>query len=183
MSVGNFKRQTPIHVGECLGHLSEGLPNPPPAVDVPGGGWLARDDTSTWKALTDIRGLGVATATTLLSALWPGEHVVIDRFAWSAAVGRRASEGLNSRGIDPEDSGKLPEIAWGNYEEYLSWVLATGNEQEVEPRDVERTLYRLGAKVRGEAGRSWKAYGDVLKQRLGDLSHLTFDRDCHTPCL
>ncbi|MDX6584605.1 MAG: hypothetical protein QOI10_3789 [Solirubrobacterales bacterium] len=163
MAVGNFKRQTPIHIGAGLTEFADELPARPRDVVVPGGPRRARDDVTTWRALTDLPGLGVATATTLLSALWPGEHVIIDRLAWRAAVGLRASEGLSSRGVAPESGKHLPEVTWGDYVEYLSWVRATARVEGVKPQEVERTLYQLPRKIPESKSRSWKQYGDLLR--------------------
>lgn len=165
MAVGNFKRQTPIHLHDALAQLPEAGPDPPKEVVVPGELRLARDKARTWRALTALPGLGVATASTLLSALWPGEHVVIDRLAWSSAVGLRASEGLSSRGVSPESRKRMPDIKWEDYEAYLSWVRTTAKMTGVAPRDVERTLYQLPRNIPEAKSRSWKAYGDLLRDR------------------
>lgn len=165
MAVGNFKRQTPIHVGECLVDLPDASSDPPAELVLPGGPRLGRDEAATWKALTDVPGLGVATATTLLSALWPGKHVIIDRRAWAAAVGLRASEGFTSRRVAPEDGRRLPEITWEDYDEYLPWVRATASKHGVDLRDLERTLYQLPRNVPEAESRSWKEYGDLLRAR------------------
>lgn len=163
MSVGNFKRQTPIHIGECMATVPEVSAAPPEEVVVPGGSRLARDEAKSWRVLTAVRGLGVATATTLLSALWPGTHVIIDRFAWAAAVGLRASQGVSSRLRGPEDRKPLPDITWSDYDEYLPWVHATAHAAEVEPRAVERTLYQLPREVGKAESRSWRDYGVLLR--------------------
>jgi hypothetical protein len=45
-------------------------------------------------------GIGLPTATTLLSALFPGSHVIIDRRATKAAIGRgKRGRGLASIGL------------------------------------------------------------------------------------
>jgi hypothetical protein len=169
LAVGNFKRQTPIHItlhnAETESAQETEFTTPPPqSVRV------SRDDPDTWSALdVSIYGLAVPSTTTLLSALWPENHIVIDRFALMAAVGLRASEGsishVNGREITPEDTHRLDEIiTWLDYAEYRKWALATADALDAAPVEVERTLYwlRPPSAERTVPGRTWREFGQVL---------------------
>ncbi len=165
MAVGNFKRQSPIHLsGLLVPLLDTSSPRPAEVAVPPGQSRLSRDTRQTWSTLTDIRGIGIATATTLMSALWPGTHVIIDRRAWTAAVGLQASEGLTTGQATPDGRKRLPDITWEDYGDYLAWVQATAGANAIEPRAVERTLYVLGNEPES-ASRSWKEYGARLRTR------------------
>jgi hypothetical protein len=99
MTAGNFKRQTAISLPK--------LQDPPDATHAAGGQvsfrievkgeWktVTRDDADSWEHLTGIDGIGVATATTVLSALWPGSHVIADRRDMVAAIGLAYEEAFH----------------------------------------------------------------------------------------
>ena len=150
MAVGNFKRSA--------GNIApEPLPSPrriaaPQRLLVPGlnGIVLDRDDPTTWRKLKAITGLGegVPTASTVLSALWPGVHVIIDRRVVAAAIG------LKWGGTAPANS-YLPHRTWTLYEKYRSVVLAAAKRTRWQPVEVERALYVLDARVMAELKDSW----------------------------
>ncbi|MDQ6726506.1 MAG: hypothetical protein M3066_10135 [Actinomycetota bacterium] len=161
LSVGNFKRQTPIRRTHLPASLRE-VPAARASFDLPDGRRIERDNPNSWPALCSTSGVGAATATTLLSALWPGRHVIIDQVAWSVTVALRATEGRTTRRIPAEATTPLPDISWDDYCLYLPVVCATAREMECEPVDVERTLYVLGLKRRGD-GDSWLSFGEGIK--------------------
>ena len=85
MAVGNFKRQG----GTMIEPISIGpdpvVANAPLEFTIPGIGKAIRADEKasacsgsslgpTWIHVSEIQGLGVPTASTLMSALWPGKH-------------------------------------------------------------------------------------------------------------
>jgi hypothetical protein len=90
MAVSNFKAQAPLFPA----------PLPPAAptetlerreileVPVPGGHLTVQaDDQDTWRDLSErMRGLAVPRTTAVLSALWPGRHLIADWRALSAAT-------------------------------------------------------------------------------------------------
>lgn len=93
LAAGNFKRQAPS-TPPSLDSLRVGVSDRKNSVTVPGTRMtLRKTDPGIWEAL-QVRtpGLGVATTTTLLSALWPGFHVIIDQLVFRAVTGITAYE-------------------------------------------------------------------------------------------
>lgn len=131
LAVGNFKRQTPIR-GIRIGR-SDREATPQRSFTAPGLDLtVSKEDPESWKGLEGaVRGLGVPTTSTLLSALWPDFHVVIDRFAFRSAVALRASVGGISRQgrkgeVRPDDKKPLgDEVTWLDYDDYRRWVVWT----------------------------------------------------------
>jgi len=85
LAVGNYKRQAGMVTPPNIAPKGfESSPAPTSQFVVPGTEEaLDRDDAESWKVLTDmtrgkVKGLGVPTATTLLSALWPEDHLILD---------------------------------------------------------------------------------------------------------
>jgi hypothetical protein len=159
MAVGNFKRSA--------GHIfPEGLPDPspgfvaPPNFVIPGlpRSIVVRDTPASWRNLTEVSGLGVPTATTLLSALWPGYHVIIDIRASRAAVGVTAGARWDTTNRDhcalPLRNSK--EEYWTFYGWYRPIVVASTS-RRVQPVQVERALYVLDGRTmrRLPSGRDW----------------------------
>lgn len=165
MAVGNFKRQTPIRGLRLSLPPTDAQPRAsftPPNLSFS----LADEDPESWQRLErSVRGFGVPTASTLLSALWPGSHAVIDRFAFRAAVGLRAAAGWTSRdgAISPEDTHPVgDEVTWRDYRDYRRWVFRTADEIGRSAVMVERTLYRLPRIPDVDGGRTWRRYGEEL---------------------
>jgi hypothetical protein len=172
MAVGNFKRQGGTRIVTSLLPMGQVHDKPPVFTDrvlavKPFGEpfELVRDDSVTWARLCDIPGVRVATASTVLSAIWPGFHAIMDRYAFAAALGLAAATDMDvepflQQGFSAEDQGVLqPRIE--DYPWYRSCVLATAVES-VEPTQVERALYVLGQRAVKAPGMSWKDYGSAL---------------------
>ena len=166
MAVGNFKRSA--------GNIAP-APLPPPRnvqaphqLTIPGlnGNVLDRGDPDTWRQLKEIPGLGqgVPTASTVLSALWPGNHVIIDRRVVASAIG------LNWGGSAPAGSS-LPHRTWTLYEKYRSVVLAAAKRTGRQPVEVERALYVLDARVMAglKGSWSWRDYEATLNTVINGL--------------
>ncbi len=169
LAVGNFKRQTPIRGIRIGGSDIKATPQPSftaPGLDLT----VSKEDSESWKSLEDaVRGIGVPTTSTLLSALWPDFHVVIDRFAFRSAVALRASIGGISRQgrkgeVRPEDTKPLgDEVTWLDYDDYRRWVVCTAAAIGRSPVMVERLLYLL--RVDDLPGRTWAHYGEDLRRK------------------
>jgi hypothetical protein len=153
LAVGNFKRQAGmIEPATVASDEPSKRPSRPSELRLPGTcARLDRDDPSTWPSLTAIPGLGVPTATTLLSALWPGHHTIIDRRDITAAVGLGRRSGWIGQALD---KAWLPEtLDWEWYEWLRSSIDATPGYTMVQ---VERALYQLDRLTRPALGMSWK---------------------------
>jgi hypothetical protein len=145
MTAGNFKRQAPINLGFQLQPVA---PVPCPPFLLPGGPPSLPMITSTcgYEALDDITGIGVPTATTILSVLWPDEHLIVDRFDIYATVGlalARRSGPVPQAALKAWTQGT---ISWGDYEWFRSTVNQT--RRRFHPGDVsllhlEKALFQL----------------------------------------
>ena len=147
LAVGNFKRRGGLILPPTLSAMrlvqaeSCRIPGAPQAIAL-----LSCEDQATWARLTDTLGVGVPTATTLLSALFPCSHVIIDTRATRAAIGVGVGARWDVTGLNDHE---LPDVAkrasyWQLYTEwYRPLVLATADALGCEPVSVERALYCL----------------------------------------
>ena len=163
LSVGNFKRSTGPIIPCRLPRPTEPLMDErPDRIRIPGAvaefSVVVSGDRSTWPHLTSIDGLAVPTATTLLAALWPQQHIIIDRRDLTAAVGLGAGtrwmlDNLNEAYLPRRDSH---DRYWAVYAEWFrDTVLATA-EDSVTPGQVERALYRLDRRTQRALPNGWK---------------------------
>lgn len=176
MAIGNFKRQagriqsSGFVTSEMKGTLS------PDEILVPGiESAIRRDDAWSWEVLTQVRGLGVATASTLLAAIWPEDHAICDRRALSAAVGLRGASGdwsgpLEWKGISPESAIALREPTWHQYQWYRSALMQSLSVLRIEdptlqPVHLERCLYLLD-RASPRKGQPWNVYAFALIQHI-----------------
>lgn len=174
LAVGNFKRRgglivparlrSPRAVGTC-----------PDEITIPGAaGELARlacEESATWPRLTETPGLGVPTATTVLSALWPSRHVIIDTRDTRAALGLGAGTLWDVEGLD---DAEFPDIStddryWALYREWFRpTILATAGSGR--PLDVEKALFHLDELTMpglpGGRQWTWSAYRDEALRHL-----------------
>jgi hypothetical protein len=94
----------------------------------------------------------------LLSALFPGSHVIIDTRAMRAAIGISAGELWDVTGLNRHE---LPDVASPAkyWQLYTCWyrpvVLATAGALGCEPVTVERALYCLDELTRPQLGSNW----------------------------
>lgn len=90
LACGNFKRQGGTRLVPLSGMRGTGAASRRTELKLPtpsGPCVVSRDSLDSWRELArSIPGLGVPTMTTVLSALWPGVHVIADRLAVAAAV-------------------------------------------------------------------------------------------------
>jgi hypothetical protein len=155
MAVGNFKRQGPTSIWPApnLDVVNEPPPRVPDQIDIPYDNLSFRRDDQpvegetrqSWRNLQRISGVGVPTATTLLSALWPGHHFVFDIRDVRAGVGLNVGPTWRQR---DEDSFALPsERDWEWYGWLRECLLQTAARDDLELFEVERALYILDQQV------------------------------------
>ncbi len=107
-------------------------------------------------------------ATTVLSALWPGRHVITDWRALSAAAalaGARDGWDQVPDPVEPEGTDPL-QVKWDTYPWYRKAVLDCAAQEGLLPIQVERALYTLGDAM---PGATWAAYASWIEERLGGM--------------
>jgi hypothetical protein len=175
LAIGNFKRSA----GNVFPHALPGTPTTPAtvrfnefafpsAVD----GQSIRvtcEESSTWMSLTNEPGVGVPTATTVLAAVWPTRHAIIDIRDTRAAIGLMAPVWWTAAGLD---RAKLPSRTshlayWKLYADWLrDVVLLTASAVSLAPVDVERALYILDDLVMKELPKGWVKNGAWFQYRV-----------------
>jgi hypothetical protein len=170
MTAGNFKRQAPI----CLPDLPDVLDAGHDAGDQASFTiqvedelrTVERDNPDSWEHLTDITGIGVATATTLLSALWPGYHVIADERDIGAAIGL-AYEEASSEGL-LRSAGYYGEVvSWRRYRWFRPKVIGRAEVIGGKAVDVERALFQIDLATGTNSQTLWDEYRRELCRVLG----------------
>jgi hypothetical protein len=147
---------------------------PPKKVDLPAHGEpvrLAREEPATCPRLAESPGLGVPTATTVLSALWPSRHVIIHAGDTRAVLGLGAGTLWDVEGLD---DAEFPGIStgdryWALYQEWFRpTILATAGAGR--PLDVEKALFHLDELTMpglpADRQWTWSAYRDEALRHL-----------------
>ena len=110
-----------------------------------------------------IRGLGIPRTTTVLSALWPAQHVIMDWRTLSAALALSGARlGWNQSLVDPTSTTRADK-SWATYAWYWRTVASCADQVGKPPVDVERALWHVG---RPAPGVTWAAYAELLGQDL-----------------
>lgn len=168
LAAANFKAQMPVFpaqlpplpVGGASLERADSLEVPVPSGSI----MLRSEDPHTWQELSQhVGGLGVARTTTVLSALWPGRHVIADWRALSAAAALiGAREGWIDTPVESDQTDRL-EVNWETYSWYRGVVLDCAAQEGLQPVRVERALYRLGVPM---PGATWTDYASRIEERL-----------------
>jgi hypothetical protein len=175
MATGNFKRQGGTQI--CLlqtppsQHLTATRPEMCLVRTLDGQIELWRDEPDSWTSLTNdkkaIKGIQVATATTLLSALWPGSHIIIDIRDLNATIGLNLAE--LTEWVNPLSRTSIGP-SWNWYQWMRDKVMTKAAESRLAPIDVERALYQLDRLVtrpsKGQPKLTWQQYSDALEEVL-----------------
>jgi hypothetical protein len=109
-AVGNFKRQTPISLGSAASGST--APERSTSIDLPGldPPVVVDESPDSVRALTCVDGIGTATATAVLSALFPEHHAIMDvRSAPVAAAWARALD-VAAPGPQHDDARDCPSF-------------------------------------------------------------------------
>ncbi len=180
MTVGNFKRQggTIIRLKRPVDHGQPGESRQDCEID---GSVLRCNDEETWRAFCGaeggVGGFGVATTSTLLSALWPDTHLIIDRRARDALVGLRGVRLKDWYGRVRNASSPITdlEVTWDDYNWYRRHVHDAVQKVGVEPVALERALFevdrRRSSSHRKANGVTWQTFGEQLVSVALDAAH------------
>jgi hypothetical protein len=173
MTAGNFKRQAPISLPDLPGAPDEGhdaggqvsfTVEAEDEIRVEAEGEIRivkRDNPGSWEHLTGITGIGVATATTLLSALWPGYHVIVDQRDIGAAIGLAYDEATSERLL--RSAGYKGEVvSWRRYRWFRPNVIGRAEAIGVKAVDVERALFQIDLATGTNVKTPWDEYRHEL---------------------
>jgi hypothetical protein len=172
LAVGNFKRQGGRRLRPASLHRLDEQLHTVRAEElfVPGLDGMERismTDPQSWRALSGmLAGAGVATTTTILAALWPGQHIIFDWRVHAAVNAIRIHAGLACTTDVQSDSTYSPPITFSDYELSRGWILAEAARLGVQPNLMERTLYRLTQRAGTDTTETWQSYANRIYQLL-----------------
>jgi hypothetical protein len=170
MAVGNFKRLggrrlRPEPLASAPGTEAVGQTD---HIRIPGGTLLTCEDPASWAQLKDtLPGAATSTTTTLLAALWPTRHFILDWRVLAAVAGLDVTSGGRGHGIVEAISGDFLEPTLDRYRTVRELLIFFSDESGMPLQFVERGLYVMSKGVKGVKGRKWAEYGDALRARRG----------------
>jgi hypothetical protein len=176
-AVGNFKRQGntgifPLPSPWRLAPLA-GQSEPRATLSIPvSSTTLTLNSGGTTQNLAGVtRGLAsVPTGSTLLSALWPDNHAIMDIRDFQVAVGLLMHQG--SQIIAPNETASLYSPDWNEYRWFRLLMKAEAARLELRsPLTLERALF-VAYDYRPEqaGGMTWPQWGAALKTRWSCIS-------------
>lgn len=126
LAVGNYKAQAPLFVLAFPSTSEPRIARREQTLTMRASDKLLEvsvEAPSTWRELMAlIRGLGIPRTTTVLSALWPGQHVIMDWRALSAALALSGARlGWDQSLVDPTSTTRAA-MSWASYDWYLRMV-------------------------------------------------------------
>jgi len=167
MAVGNFKRQggrrlRPTRISPASNLSFDIRPN---QFWAPDRLCISCDDPASWQQLQDsLAGAATATTTTLLAALWPDSHYILDWRVLAAVAGLGVDQGGDSDlGLVAPGSQKPLKPTLADYAKVRTLLTRLARETGVPLRDLERALYRMTKNVQGN-GMTWAQYGRALAE-------------------
>ena len=161
MAVGNFKRQTPIFTGLLPRDVFVTRKPEVTAFDEISQPFVVGcEDHSSWELVDRIPGLGVPTTTTVLAALWPDRHAILDRKVRRMALALAGSQGDWSF-VGPDET-KSPDMTWDLYGWYRECVVATAAEAGLAVHAVERALFFLDDEMPRDESRTWSKLAEIV---------------------
>jgi hypothetical protein len=162
MAVGNFKRQggrrlrparvSPVASTRFIARSHE--------FRGPDGLAISSEDPSTWKRLeSGLKGAATATTTTILAALWPDQHHILDWRVLAAATGLGIADGGDSDlGLVAAESRESLKPDLDRYSRVRPLLIKLAGQAGLPLTTVERALYLMSTNVRG-SGMTWAQYG------------------------
>lgn len=170
MAVGNFKRQGGRRLRP---ERLTSAPSPEAAVHadhirIPGGTLLTCEAPASWSLLRNkLPGAATPTTTTLLAALWPARHFILDWRVLAAVAGLDVTSGADSHGMVEASSQDFLEPALDRYCKVRKLLIPFADEAGMPLQVVERGLYVMSKSVKGMSGRTWAEYGEALRATGG----------------
>jgi hypothetical protein len=170
MAVGNFKRQSGRRLRPSRISPANNLTYAARSdrFDGPDSITISRDDADSWQSLENsLAGSATATTTTLLAALWPDCHHILDWrvLAAVAGLGLVAGGENNLDLVTPGGRDPLPPTL-DLYSRVRILLIRQSAVADVPLRTTERALYLISKAVNGR-GTTWAEYGDKLREAAG----------------
>jgi hypothetical protein len=136
---------------------------------------LDRDDSDTWKAFQQsTRGFLVPRTSTLLAALWPAHHAVVDWRSLASAFALACdAEAWRTPMPDGSSADPMGSPSWERYAWYRGRVLADAAELGLGPVKIERALFLLAKDVQSGPNRTWDEYARAVNEAPGPAGLLT----------
>ncbi|MFA9444455.1 hypothetical protein [Egicoccus sp. AB-alg6-2] len=160
-AVGNFKRQTPISLGSQAREVTS--PQRSTSLELPGileTPVIVDEHPQSVRVLTRGDGIGTATATAVLSALFPENHAIMD--VRSAPVAAAWARALAVAAPGPHHDDSRPAVV--SDDDYAGWyhgvVHSLALEAVVGVRAIERVCFL--ARVNTSGYESWDDFADAL---------------------
>lgn len=179
MAVGNFKRQAGRRIHPP--RLSDAVSVRPASgrtLQIPGSTReLHRDDPDTWVTLLGVRGMGTATTTTLLAALWPEDHHVLDWRVLNMACVLTLDTPNDLGFVRREDSSGIKPDLVAHYPLVRELLRSFAQANDLALVTVERGLYNLSRTVKTEKGRSWAEYSTAVYRAAKEPLPVSIDGD------
>jgi hypothetical protein len=167
MAIGNFKRQRGRRLRPSQISPADNLTYTANAdhFNGPDDLTISRDDADSWQRLEDsLAGAATATTTTILAALWPDSHHILDWRVLAAVAGLGLVAGgesdldlVTAGGRDP-----LPP-ALDLYPRVRILLIRQSAGASVPLRTTERALYIMSRAVKGR-GTTWAEYAGKLRE-------------------
>jgi hypothetical protein len=176
-AIGNFKRPgargiRPLPPTSRLVSQNPGPRRSLLVIQFPGGSLsLDQNDQTTMSLITSGSSRGLSsppTGSTLLSALWPGDHVIIDVRDLRAPVGLLVSQGHDV--VDCFSSEDFSKIDWGEYQWFRLLVRQEATRLSVLPVQLERALFFAAKFSPTWKGQTWLQYGTQILETWRFLS-------------
>jgi hypothetical protein len=169
MAVGNFKRQSgrrlrPPYISPADDFTSAARAD---HFNGPDDLTVSRDDADSWQRLEDsLPGAATATTTTLLAALWPDSHLILDWRVLATVAGLGLVVGGENNLDLVTPGGREPLLpALDLYSRVRTLLIVKSTGAGVPLRTSERALYLISKAINGR-GTTWAEYGD----RLGEVA-------------
>jgi hypothetical protein len=126
---------------------------------------IRRDDVGSWRHLqSSLDGAGTATTTTILAALWPDHHHILDWRVLATVAGLGVIVGSeNDLGLVTPAGRDQLEPDLNRYSRVRKLLIRQSREANVPLRTAERALYLMSKAVNGK-GMTWAEYGTELRE-------------------
>lgn len=169
MAAGNFKRQNGRRLRPSPLSTTGDLPVTARTAQFSGPDGLAinRDDATSWQHLQcSLDGAGAATTTTLLAALWPDSHHILDWRVLAAVAGLGVvTGGENDLGLVTAAARDQLEPDLDRYPRVRRLLIRQSGQAGLPLRTTERALYLMSRAVKGK-GLTWAEYGTRLREAM-----------------